>query len=193
MSRLSSLGSVIFHQDFSILKFEIPANKNLFSIAFMLLWLGGWTVGEFFAYTSLIDGDTPLAVKAFLLVWLIGWTAGGGFVVYSILWQLFGKETFILERGKVTLEKSIFGLGKEHYYDLHKMKDISLSHPNKEGLALKINQTNKMGFKKGLLKFEYNNKVVKFACDITNKEAQALLEKLKSSGKFSRLNFKEEE
>jgi hypothetical protein len=42
-------------------------------LAFMLVWMGGWVFGEFFALTQVLGGKGD----GFLVFWLAGWTVGG--------------------------------------------------------------------------------------------------------------------
>lgn len=51
---------------------------------FLMVWLGGWTMGEVHAVKQLFTGGTPWFAKGFLLFWLTGWTVGG-----ALAWVFF--------------------------------------------------------------------------------------------------------
>lgn len=53
--------------------------------AFLLLWLGGWTVALVTTVAQLLN-----AMEPFLLIWLAGWVLGGAFAIY-MLYRLFRK------------------------------------------------------------------------------------------------------
>jgi hypothetical protein len=71
---------------------------------FLLAWLGGWAVGEYFVLTELISGSGPTGVKAFMLFWLAGWTIGGVFAMAQA-YRIFAPpkpETISLDAGGIT-------------------------------------------------------------------------------------------
>lgn len=77
-------------------------------VGFLLVWLGGWAVGELFALgfllaiagaslgiplsVSLPTGAAALVVAAFLLVWLIAWTAAGAGAIFALLRLAWGAD-----------------------------------------------------------------------------------------------------
>lgn len=83
-----------------------------FGVAFLLVWIGGWAVGEAFAINMLlaflgVDFRAPFPVPiskfgvgwpslfpiVFLLVWLTFWTWGGVGAIGHVLRLLFGQDT----------------------------------------------------------------------------------------------------
>ena len=67
--------------------------------------------------------------------------------------------------------------------------DELLAIGKETGLINKQQQSTKLGLKGGKLKFEYGSKTIKFAGGIQQGDAIRILDKFKSSGKFSRENF----
>lgn len=70
----------------------IPAKKNIFSYIvplFLLLWLGGWCMGEVSAIHEVISGKGGL----FIIFWLCGWTLGGIFAAFSLYKMAFGTSS----------------------------------------------------------------------------------------------------
>lgn len=97
----------------------IPPPRNIFAVGFLMAWLCGWAVGEYFAASELVRGGIGLS-DLFLLIWIIPWTIGGMGVLWVILWQLFGQERLFFTAGALVREWSLLGqsrsravLGKE--------------------------------------------------------------------------------
>ena len=59
---------------------QIPSKKNWFIILFLLVWMGGWYMGEFSSIRELMATD-KLGDEGFLIFWLLGWTLGGLFAI----------------------------------------------------------------------------------------------------------------
>lgn len=84
-----------------------PARRSAAMVAFLVVWLAGWSTGEWFALSEFITTDI-IPVRLFLLVWLTFWTVGGLAVIFVVLWQLFGAERVFVTAGAVVHE---IGLG----------------------------------------------------------------------------------
>ena len=183
-----SVGRAIIKQTFNGLVIEIPSKKNWFVILFLLAWMGGWVMGELFAINSLFDAGSPINVNLFLLFWVVGWTIGGAFAIYVMLWQLFGKEIINLDKGVLSIENSIKGIGRKKQFDVKAIKSIDLSmesdmmHEGNYNYSLR-------GFSGGRIKFDYGMKTIKFAKGIDEAEAKMIIEKLKSNSNFRYKNL----
>lgn len=71
-------------------------------MAFLIFWLGGWTMGGFMTVKSLLlEGDMPLSARIFILCWLGGWACGEAAVIY-ILYNFFKPK----KPAKLTLSSS---------------------------------------------------------------------------------------
>ncbi len=88
------------------LEVSIPARRNWFVIIFYSVWLGGWFMGEKSTISEVIKADSPSDIDFFLLFWTLGWTFAGAFIIYSIIWQLFGKEILSIEEARFNLRKT---------------------------------------------------------------------------------------
>lgn len=75
-----------------------PARRNIVLILFMMLWLTGWSFGEFFALSQILRGGNVVA-SVFLLVWAAIWTLGGLGALLVLLWNLFGSERLFVAGG----------------------------------------------------------------------------------------------
>ncbi|MBT3424304.1 MAG: hypothetical protein HN431_15995 [Bacteroidetes bacterium] len=167
------------------LKITIPSKKKWFIILFLGAWLGGWFFGEKSAIEGITDSDNILA-DGFLLFWLAGWTVGGSLAILAILWLLFGSEIILLERGIIKISKGLFNtplLSKS--YEVNHIKNfriISPVEPNADFFGIKRNMVDYLGYKGGILSFDYGMKTIKFGIAIDEAEAQYLVEKLGKKG-----------
>jgi hypothetical protein len=82
---------------------HVPTVKQIFVILFMLVWLTGWAVGEWFALSEIASGGIN-AGTIFLVFWVSIWTLGGGAVIFAIGWQLFGSERMFVTAGAVVTD-----------------------------------------------------------------------------------------
>lgn len=179
-----SKGRAIISRQAGNLEIKIPSKKNLAVLGFSAFWLVGWAFGEYHAYNTIISSDTPLLGNLFMLIWITGWTIGGFFVLYSILWISFGIETISINRGELSINKKILGIGFSNSYEMNSIKNIDINietnKTNKQSLALK---------NKGSIKFDYGMKTIKFAEDLDEAEAKYIIEKFKMDTRFKEENF----
>lgn len=176
-----SSGRARIRPDLNALRIEIPAKKNWFVLLFLMVWMGGWVMGESFALVSVFGSNTPLEISAFLLIWLVGWTIGGAFAFYKILWLLMGMEIILLKNRILTIEQSVRGIGRKKQYDLQLIKNLALNaEPEGEHWGLKTYRSSYKA-RGGKLKFDYGLKTIKFADEIDEAEARFLLEKIKTT------------
>ncbi len=106
---------------------------------------------------------------------------------YIIQWMFFGKEIIQISDGILTVKKELFSFSKELHYDINEIQEI---RRNRKTDAIEQDFEATMSISNyfsndGLLKFDYGMKTVKFADEISEKEAEILLEKLKNRIKKS--------
>jgi hypothetical protein len=96
----------------------IPAGSGgisrFFVAAFILFWLGGWTMGFASAGRQVLSGSS----NPFLIFWLGGWTIGGGFAAV-FLYRLLRPsvpETLRVGVGGVTYDSGIPPFRTNYYY-----------------------------------------------------------------------------
>ena len=184
-----SKGRATIYQDIKALYISIPSKKNWAIILFMTFWMGGWVMGETFAIRMLFLSDEPGFPSAFLWLWLVGWTIAGAYVIYTIFWQIAGREIITLERGQLIIEKSVKGIGRKKVYDTRSIKNIALNLTEDSGPWGGNYNRNFAGMKGGKIKFDYGMKTVKFANAVHEAEARMILNKLKENTYLSEDNF----
>ena len=155
----------------------------------MTFWLGGWVMGETFAIGAIFRSDKPVFANAFLLFWLLGWTVGALYVIYTILWQLIGRELIIVEKGLMTIGKSVKGIGRKKSYEIKSIKKLDVNPIQGVGIWHANYNRNMFGMRNGKIKFDYGMKTIKFANDVDEAEARMIFEKLKNNTNFNEENF----
>jgi hypothetical protein len=71
---------------------RVPPRRNLFALAFLLVWLGGWTIGGVMAFDQLWSGAAQGGAQGFLSFWLCAWALAWAAAAGTIVWQICGVE-----------------------------------------------------------------------------------------------------
>ena len=155
----------------------IPSKKNWFFLIFATAWMGGWCMGFTMAFKTLFAGTGNSGADTFLAFWLIAWTVGGLTVITLLLWGYFGKETFILESGKVLFQKTIFGIGQKKALLPEEINNIRTETGNNRGFG--GNRITTWGLGPGKIKFDYGFKTYSFGLGVDDAEALHIVQLLK--------------
>lgn len=94
----TSENRIIIRETLDGLGIHNPARRNVVAVLFLMLWLTGWSFGEYFALSEILRGGNVVA-SAFLLLWLALWTLGGLGALAVLLWNLFGAERLFITGG----------------------------------------------------------------------------------------------
>ena len=181
-------GRAVIRQEYNSMVVEIPAKRHWAHILFMMVWLGGWAVGEYFAVNTLLSSDGPLFANAFILFWLVGWTFGGGVAFYTVLWQLIGREIISVESGLLTIKRSVFGLGSTRKFETGSIKNMHVI-PDQEISIPGIYNKKLSGRQGGKIRFDYGMKTIRFGMDIEEPEANMIIDRLRQNGYLRSENF----
>lgn len=141
-----------------------PSHRQMPVILFLLLWLGGWSVGEYFALNEIFRGGTPLAADLFLIVWVTFWTLGGAAAWYFVLWQLFGVERLFITGGALVREAGLWRLRRRQVFDLARVSEVELS-----AAPAAANSTNRA------ISFKVDGKQFGFGIALSKEEAEQSL------------------
>ncbi len=135
-------------------------------VAFLGVWLVGWTFGGLGAFKSLLSvGSLLNPLSLFLLVWLAGWVAGEVFAGIAVAFMLDGREIVSLDGEKLSQRAEAFGWGMTRRYDLAHATNL-------RPLA------GDSGSAKDLLAFDYAGKTVRMGTGLNETEAQRVCEAL---------------
>jgi hypothetical protein len=162
------------------LRITIPAKRNWLLIPFLSLWLCGWLVGEVAVPLSLITGSDPRHAPPFLfaVVWLTLWTVGGGFALYTLFWQLFGKQMIVINPATLTIREAVIRPVRSRQLDLTQVRDLRVSpmsfNPWDYGGAMQF-----WGIGGGVMAFDYGAKTYRFGAGVDEAEAKQLVHQVK--------------
>jgi hypothetical protein len=164
------------------IEITIPAKRNWFILVFLGGWLGGWFCAEVFVIGMVTGFLTDNPAGLFVLFWLIGWTAGGVYTIRTFLWMIAGKESILIERGQLTIDKKGALFVKAKTYDLNEVKNIRVAGNDNKG-AWGYQQNNWMSLgTNGTIKFDYGLKTIRMADGIDEAEASYLIARLREKG-----------
>lgn len=104
-----------------------PTHRQMPVIVFLLLWLGGWSFGEYFALSVIFSGTGMSEGDLFLIFWVTFWTLGGLAAWWFVLWQMFGVEQFFVTSGAVVREVGLWRLRRRRVYPLHSVSGFKLA------------------------------------------------------------------
>lgn len=160
------------------IRVAVPARRSWFVILFLCVWFAGWIFGETSAISQLTDPQKKSA-DAFLFIWLIGWTLGGGWVLLTVVWQLFGKEIIMVEQGAIAHRAEILGIGRTWLYATNQVTHLRAvefsSNMLSKQAAWKPPFFGDMG---GPIAFDYGARSIRIAPSLDEAEARLLVHKL---------------
>ena len=145
-------------------EYSIPAKRSILMMAFLAVWLAGWSV---LWTTTLRQLRTELDYS--LLVWMAGWTFGGYATLYGFLWQLAGREIVTLTPYALKIRSEIVVFGWTRKYERQTI------------FNLRVNQLRRKGENRKVV-FEYGPKTVRFGEGLSDAEAMEIVADLKSRG-----------
>lgn len=154
--------------------------SNLPVIIFLIVWLGGWTMGEVFALTTLFGGDTPWFVNGFLLFWLVMWTIGGGFAMLSLLKLIGGSERIEIGRGLLKISRSFILFSRSRQFDVFRITGLRLD-PQKQ------NRLNP--FNNGAFRFDYDMKEIRFGAGLSDADKKQVWNRILQQGEIKERNL----
>ena len=121
---------------------------------------------EMNAIESLRDVSTA---QWFQLFWGIGWLGGIAFVGFYLLWALGGMETIELTPAELTLNKTIFNVSVRKWnigtVDVRNLRFSPAYGSGKQRVASRI-------------AFEYKTKTIRFAAELEDGEALAIIDSM---------------
>ena len=146
-----------------------PTRRKVALVAFMLVWLCGWSVGEWFALSEILRPGSPLAVDLFLLVWVSFWTLGGLAVLLIVGWQLFGVEKlFMIEGGGIVTERGLGPLTRRKVFRVDQVSDIGFPAGKGGGASVGV-------FSAGAVRFVADGKPQSFGIELDDEEADRVV------------------
>ncbi|MCE3279178.1 MAG: hypothetical protein K0S44_1369 [Bacteroidetes bacterium] len=148
--------------------------KNILLFA----WFFIWTVSGIVVLTQYFLIPDP-NTKVMLIVWLGFWAYFEFRIFKAFMWRKFGVEKIKLKENKFFYKRDVAGKGKIKVYECDFIKDIRIVDLKENSFADNMNKSYWMvGGEK--LAFDYYGKEIKFAMQIEESEAKALLKVIRS-------------
>lgn len=160
------------------LRITIPAPTQAFGLVFMSLWLVAWVVGEAFAIGKVASGEFYQNPETGLIIWFVVWTLGGGWIIYTLLWQLAGKE--IIELNSTTLKqiRRVLLFNRSREFAVAKMANIRLAPPAPKYSNGKYMIQNP-GFGSGAIAFDYGRDTQQLGQGLEEADARHVINEMR--------------
>jgi hypothetical protein len=152
----------------------VGAQRNLFLMLFLPVWLCGWTFGGVMALNTLLKSFQP-----FLLIWLCGWAVGEAFVIATLCWMFFGKEILRVVGTDLEIGYSILGFTRRKLFRGSAIRDLTSCDPPP---LVRYNQPSLpflTGTKTGSVKFAYGARTIYAAQGLDRPEGRLIVERLR--------------
>jgi hypothetical protein len=142
----------------------------------MPVWLVFWTFGGIMAMKWAVHPG-PSTPRAFLTLWLAGWLLGEVWAIYWWLWGGFGREIVTIREGAFSIRRDILGLGHTRSFPIGSVKNLRASgfFPSNSYWDDYLVQLKLAG---GTVGFESQGRIEKFGIQLTEPEAQEVVQEL---------------
>ncbi len=170
------------------LSITIPAKRYWFLIPMLGAWLCLWVLGEIAGLGFLIGGlfgfgqgeeggGALLFAAAFAAVWLTLWTLGGIAAVYTLLWQVAGREVITIDGLVLRIERRVPCWTRVWEYRLEDVRELRMPPVPSLPWPYNAQQVHSwpLGRGAGLLAFDYGAKTIRFGLSLDEAEAKMLL------------------
>jgi hypothetical protein len=155
----------------------IRAQRNIFLMLFLPVWLCGWTFGGVAAFTSLwTRGFQP-----FLLVWLCGWALGEIFVAATLCWMFSGAEILRVIGSDLEVGYQMLGLARRKLYRGGEIRDLTSWTAPIVGQRYRYQASLPFltGAQSGAVKFNYGARTIYLAAGLDEPEGRLIVDRLK--------------
>jgi hypothetical protein len=166
--------SVLKKED--LLSIVILPKRDTRKLWLMFLWLMAWTVCGiivFANYFKVVDQNS----KLFIIIYLAFWAYFEYKIARAFIWRRSGKEKLWISGGKVHYKQEINGRGKVQEFDYSLIQDLQLIESEETSFSKVINSS---FWIKGdeRIQFTCQHKVVRFAMQLSDKEAKAIIHEI---------------
>lgn len=164
-------------------KVSIGPRRDLFAILFLVWWIALWIAGEvtLFSVTiggteALLSGDVPNTISTFRYLWpLIGagtvtWTVIGVGMIYSLLWELLGREEITLSADGVTIHRSVAAVSSSRAFPRREASNVRFD----DRMGWLLSNLDYWGLAGGKLAFEFGGKTIRFGRGLEASAARSI-------------------
>ena len=155
-----------------------PAPRSWFTLLFLMVWLGGWTIGGISAISDVSRGGDG---QAFLIFWLMGWALGEFYALAVVLWQIAGREELVVSSDRLVQRIWLGGLNRAREFTSAAISHVRVSP------QLDVMWTNQMrwvpplfGSGTGAIAFDYGAKTYRVGAGLDEAEGRLVVDQLRS-------------
>jgi hypothetical protein len=153
---------------------RIKAQRNLFLMLFLLVWICGWTFGGISAMKALTVSFQP-----FLVFWLGGWALGWVVVVATLGWMLSGAEIVRVIGSDLEISYNLFGFTRRKLFRGSDIRDLSAYAIPIFGRYSQMSLPFLPGNKSGCVKFSYGARTMYLGAGLDESEGRLIVERLR--------------
>jgi len=155
--------------------FSMPSLKIWPFIFVVSIWSLMWLSIEVAIISSIfVPSEWSISGVIFFVVCFALWSALGVFLIYNILWQLFGKEEIQVTSQSIIISQIVFNYKRSKEYLADHIKDLDLARVGMRDLTLRRGVI-LVGANSGSISFDYGARTFKFAGCIDEAEAKQIL------------------
>jgi hypothetical protein len=163
------------------LSIVILAVRNKWKNIALFLWFFAWSVSGMIVFTQYFT-LTDEKSKVILMVWMGFWVYFEYKIFKAMMWRNFGVEKIKVRNNQFQYKREVAGKGKVKSYDLDFIKDWKVIESKSDSFSENINNSYwVIGNEK--IRFDYYGKEIKFALQITEKDAEELIKVFKKNMK----------
>ena len=145
----------------------------------LFCWFFIWTVSGIVVLSQYFTLRDPNS-KVMIMVWMAFWAYFEYRIFKSFMWRKYGVEKIKLRENKLFYKRDVAGKGKIRAYEFDFIKDLRLVEHKENSFADNMGDSYWMvGGEK--LAFDHYGKEIKFAMQIEEDEAKALLKLIRSA------------
>ncbi len=144
----------------------------------LLLWIILFSCCGIAILTQFFE-DYDAGTKVFFGVYVAFWLFFEFKVIYAYRWRKYGEEKIIIENNELFLIKSIGKRGVTQRFDLNEIKKVDF-YTDANGDFIKSMNTSYWNINKYQLMIQLEKTMVPFAIDIDKKEANQILNDIRS-------------
>lgn len=150
-------------------RIRVPARRKVFALAFLPIWLAGWTVGGILALNEFIETREP-----FLAMWLVAWGVGWVVAAGIVAWMIGGAEILRVSGGDLEIGHSLFGWTRSRFYRAADIRDLKAAEaaPFMDQFQLQLPML--MKAKWGSVKFNYGARTIYVAQGLDEAEGRLI-------------------
>ncbi len=176
------------------IRITLPSKKNIFqllwSVAILILW--GYMIGSVvYIFSTIITvsqlamsdpqlsgaRSLPLMSLVCLLPMFLFFLGIGVLAVYSLIWQIVGKEVIEINAQMLVITRQILGWKRLREYSTEAVKDLRLNTQHLNAYV-PIRSFQKILGQDGMVAFDYGAKTVRFGLEIDEAEAKQIINAL---------------